>query len=139
MMNALLFILIIGASLVGLGVLMIAYLEGRFDPPHKRQVVEYYYPLPASKPTASSGFHPASNRGNMNEVAAKVAEKIRWRSECVNPDDIRPISHRDGDTMKATRAVGLAIWQERESFVTFFSSQDKSFDADVFRDSCKAI
>ena len=69
----------------------------------------------------------------------KAAAKIRWRSECVNEDDIRPISERDGDTLKTTRAIGLAIWQEREAFVTFFASQDPYFDHDLFREQCKPI
>lgn len=73
---------------------------------------------------------------SLSPEQAKVAEQIRWRSEGVDPDHIRPISQRDDGTMPTVRAVGLAIWQEREAFVTFFASQDPDFDADLFRNSC---
>ena len=75
-------------------------------------------------------------RSELTASQSKVAAKIRWQSECVDQNNIRPVSVKDDGTMKTTRAIGLALWQSRESFVEFFSSEDPEFNADLFRKTC---
>lgn len=68
------------------------------------------------------------------------AARIRYMAESVKSEDIRPISAQDDDTMRASRAAGLAVWNTREAFVVYFSATDHTFgsdEADEFRRVCQ--
>jgi hypothetical protein len=85
--------------------------------------------------------HPAlagvpSPQKRLTKMQEDAAETIKRRSESVNPEDIRPLSQRDDHRMRSSRAFGLAVWQEREAFVSFFAKHDPNFDADLFRKMC---
>lgn len=85
--------------------------------------------------------HPAltgtpSTEKRLTKMQEDAARTIRWRAESVKPEDIRPISQQDDSNMRTSRAAGLAVWQEREAFVSFFAKHDPNFDADLFRKMC---
>lgn len=75
-------------------------------------------------------------REALTAAQEKAAFQTRYCAESVKPEDIRPISAKDDDTMRASRAAGLAVWQMREAFVNFFAWEDPFFNDNLFREKC---
>lgn len=73
---------------------------------------------------------PATN--GLTAQQQKAAEQVRFAAASVKPEHIRPLDKDDDDTVRATRAFGLAVWNMREAFVQLFA-MDPNFNADLFR------
>ena len=76
-------------------------------------------------------------RDTLSHEEQKAASLVRYCAGSVKSEDIRPISAKDDDTMRSSRAAGLAVWQQREAFVNFFTWQDDTFNATLFRQECE--
>lgn len=66
----------------------------------------------------------------------KAAAMIRDMSRSTDPKTIRPI--QDGKVPKGRECQGIAIWTAREAFVVLFAGDNERFDADRFREACRA-
>ena len=73
----------------------------------------------------------------LTETQEKAASLTRYCAESVKSEDIRPISAQDDDTMRSSRAAGLAVWQQREAFVNLFVWEDPEFNHTLFRQKCR--
>lgn len=77
-------------------------------------------------------------RDRLLQIQETAADMVRYCARDIDPDHIRPLSSRDDSTMRTSRAMGLAVWQEREAFFSFFAQVDPDFNGDLFREKCKA-